>query len=90
MIEFHRLKQDELSEEIEKKLKDMVLAYKTFEYDERSESELPLPFIRENDQLVSEESEIRHYLQELESELQLQRSVTGDGCYIDPASGKIC
>lgn len=90
MIEFHRLTGDGLSEEIEEKLQDMVLAYKTFPYDKQPESELPLPCIRENSRLVSGEVEIWKYLEELESELQLQRSVSGDGCYIDPSSGKIC
>lgn len=90
MLEFHRLQEDDFSEEISDKLKDMVVAYRTKTYSDSSSSSYSLPHIREGDNIISGEEELREYLYNLDLELQQQRSITGDGCYIDPETGEVC
>lgn len=94
MIILHHKPNDPFAADIERVLKDLVVAYKTREYDEDAPhdiaTELELPFIQENGTLVTGKERIKKYLDELSAELSQQRMVTGDGCYIDPATGKIC
>ena len=94
MIILHRKPDDPFAAEVERVLKDLVVAYKTREYDEGASKETTpeyeLPFIQENGTLVTGRERIKKYLDELSEELRQQRMVTGDGCYIDPETGKIC
>lgn len=90
MIEFHRLQKNDLSDEISTMLQDMVVAYRTKTYSDSSSSSHSLPHIREGDTIISGEKELREYLHNLDRELQQQRSITGDGCYIDPETGEVC
>jgi len=73
---------------------EMVLAYRTVTEDKTIKQELPadikLPVIKENGTIVNGKEKIERYLLELESELNYSRSVSGDGCYYDPDSGKLC
>lgn len=89
MIILHRNKDDAKSEELEQKLKDMVLAYKTVHH-QSNESDYDLPYIVDGDSIISEEKEIEEWVLKLEAELKWQRSLSGDGCFIDPNSGKVC
>lgn len=86
MITLHRHKTDPKAEEIVQKFKDLVLAYRveTLSEDESG------PFIVDGDQKIEGEKKIGSWLRELEGDLEFQRSLTGDGCYIDPRSGEIC
>ncbi|MDX1642442.1 MAG: hypothetical protein R3220_12135 [Balneolaceae bacterium] len=86
MITLHRHKTDTRAEEIEEKFQDLVLAYRveTLPEDESG------PFIIDGDQKIEGEKEIVSWLRGLEGDLQWQRSITGDGCYIDPRSGEVC
>lgn len=86
MITLHRHKTDPKADEIEQKFKDLVLAYRmeTLPEDESG------PFIVDGDQKVEGEEEITSWLRELEGDLKWERSLTGDGCYIDPRSGEVC
>lgn len=90
MIELHRLKDDEFSEEIEEKMEDMLLAYETISYEKQNDASFNLPYIKEGKTIVNTPGKLESYLRELESELKLQRSISGDGCYIDPESGNVC
>lgn len=89
MITLHKIKDDLKSDELEQKLIDMVLAYKTV-YHRPKESDYSLPYIEDGDSIISNEKEIEEWVLELETELKWQRSLSGDGCYIDPQSGKVC
>lgn len=89
MIILHRKEDDSKSEELEQKLTDMVLAYKSV-YHQSGNSKYSLPYIEDGDLIVSEDKEIEEWVLELEAELKWQRSLSGDGCFIDPDSGKIC
>lgn len=86
MITLHRHTTDPKAEEIEQKFKDLVLAYRveTLPEDESG------PFIVDGDQKIEGEEEITSWLRELQGDLEWQRSLTGDGCYIDPRSGDVC
>lgn len=71
---------------IEEKLKDLVLAYRVEEV-KGSQTE---PFIEDGGKKVQGEEQLKTWFRELENELSWQRSLSGDGCYIHPDSGKIC
>ncbi|MGK7371388.1 MAG: hypothetical protein ACNS64_14345 [Candidatus Halalkalibacterium sp. M3_1C_030] len=96
MIELHRYDNDEYSDRIQNTLDDMVLSYKTVVYhksENKSQSDLPdtsLPFLDENGTKYSDKKEIQSFIRELSKELEEQRSISGDACYIDPRSGDIC
>lgn len=90
MIEFHCLKKDNLSEEIGNMLEDMVVARRTKTYSDPSASSYSLPHIREGENIIFGEVALREYLFKLDMELKQQRSITGDGCYIDPETGEVC
>lgn len=89
MITLHRNKEDSAADKIEARFKDLVLSYETILHVEDSGSG-KLPRIEDGDNVVSGDSEIEQWLQKLEDELKWQRSLSGDGCYIDPKSGKVC
>lgn len=85
MIKLVRQTDDPKADEIESRFEDLILSYKT----EISEDN-DLPKIVDGDTTVSGDEEIEEWLRELESDLKWQRSLSGDGCYIDPESGNVC
>ncbi len=87
MIVLHRKLEGVESDRLEEKLKDLVISYKTESY---KSGEAGLPFIEEDGREYRTEGEIKEWLSELSSELGWQRSLSGDGCYIDPKTGKVC
>lgn len=90
MIELHRLKSDAESDNIEQAFRELSLAYKTETYSDSGDTTDQLPQIKDGDNWVSGPGEIEKWLNELRSELEWQRSLSGDGCYIDPESGDVC
>lgn len=86
MITLHRHKIDPKAEEIEQKFKDLVLAYsvETLPEDESG------PFIVDGDKKIEGVEEITAWLRELQSDLEWERSLTGDACYLDPETGEVC
>jgi hypothetical protein len=86
MIILHKVKNDPSSDELEERLNDLVLAYKT----ELHEPGTDGPAIEEGDSIIRDKSELEQWIQNLEKELKWQRSLSGDGCYIDPETGEIC
>ncbi len=89
MITLHCIKDDFKSNRLEQKLKEMVLAYKTV-YHQANEHSHPLPYIEEDDAIITDHEKIEEWILELEAELKWQRSLSGDGCFINPDSGEIC
>ncbi|WP_340105235.1 hypothetical protein [Rhodohalobacter sp. 8-1] len=87
MIKLIRKPDDPKAGEIESRFGDLILSYKTEISDEDDDD---LPKIKDGDTIISGEDEIESWLQELEADLKWQRSLSGDGCYIDPESGKVC
>lgn len=91
MIVLHRNRKDSFADQIEETLTDLVVAHKTVIYNRSDpQPETPLPFLKENDTKVTGNENINAYLRELSNELQEQRSISGDACYIDPRTGEIC
>lgn len=86
MITLHRRKTDPKADKIEQKFKDLVLAYRVEDMPEDNSG----PFIVDGGKKIEGEEEIMSWLQELEGDLKWERSLTGDGCYIDPRSGEVC
>lgn len=89
MITLIRKPDDPKADEIESRFKDLILAYKT-EISEDGSDEDQLPKIRDGETVISGEEEIEKLLRELEADLTWQRSLSGDGCYIDPKTGTVC
>jgi len=89
MITLHRNKEDTYADAIEGRFKDLVLSYQS-EVHASDQTDKTLPVIEDGDTLISGEKEIGEWLTELEAELKWQRSISGDGCYIDPDSGNVC
>lgn len=85
MIKLIRQQHDLKADEIETRFQDLILSYKT----EISE-EISAPKIEDGDTVISGEEEIEEWLRKLEADLNWQRSLSGDGCFIDPESGKVC
>lgn len=86
MIILHKVKNDPASEELEERLNDLILAYKT----ELHEPGADGPAIEEGDTIIRDKTKLEKWIQNLEKELKWQRSLSGDGCYIDPETGEIC
>ena len=89
MITLHSIKDDPKSSRLEQKLKELVLAFKTV-YHQADECSHSIPYIEDGDAIITNDEKIEEWIVELESELKWQRSLSGDGCYIHPDSGKVC
>lgn len=87
MITLHKKNSHPGSKNIEKRLDNLVVAYKEVVH---SGDEDGLPYIDEGGKIYCTEDELDKWFRELEEELNWQRSMTGDGCYIDPKTGKAC
>lgn len=85
MITLVRKQKDPKADAIEERFKELVLAYQT-ETDHGVDS----PFIIEGNKIIKKEEKIEKWLLELEHELNVQRSISGDGCYIDPHTDETC
>jgi len=90
VIVLHRKEEDPLADEIEQKLENLVISFRTETYNGSKSSDHALPQLEEGGQMVSGEENLNEYLDDLEQELTLQRSLTSDACYLDPETGKPC
>lgn len=89
MIKLYRKSEDPAADKIEERFKDLVLSYKTVLSTDDSGGD-KYPRIEDGDDIIFGDKQIEEWLRVLEDELKWQRSLSGDGCYIDPKSGKIC
>ncbi|MCH2450605.1 MAG: hypothetical protein MK198_10725 [Gracilimonas sp.] len=87
MIILYKKKGHKNSDELERRLEDLVISYKK---EIHAADEPGLPYIAEDGNVYKTKEEIEEWLKELTAELNWQRSLSGDGCYIDPEKGKIC
>ncbi|PWN06145.1 hypothetical protein [Rhodohalobacter mucosus] len=85
MITLHRKSSDDRADRIEERLRDLVLAYRTV----TDESADPC-FITEGDRKILPGEDMEEWFRNLAGELEWSRSLSGDGCYIDPDSGDVC
>jgi len=84
MIYLYKNEKDYLSASIKDKLDDLSLRYQ-----ERSTNENHT-FIKDNDQVYKGEEDINEFIKELKFELEHERSISGDACYLDQHSGEVC
>lgn len=87
MILLHIKDGDEHSLRLKRELEGLVISFKTVLHQSNS---IDLPYIEESGETYHKEEEIKEWLEELKSELNVQRTVSGDGCYINPKNGKSC
>ena len=85
MITLHRKSEDPKADQIENRLQDLVLAYET----EIDESANPC-YISEGEKHIPLGDSMDEWFRSVEQELTWSRSLSGDGCYIDPESGEPC
>ena len=89
MIKLHRHKNSPEADEITERLDDLIISYKTVLHDSDSKKS-SLPEIEDGDRFITDPEEINSWFEQLRKELEFQRSLSGDGCYIDPDSGEVC
>lgn len=87
MITLNKKINNEFGDELESKLQNLVIAFKTKVIDENSEDEV---FIIDGGKKISGKAELESWFRQLESELRWTRSLSGDACFIDPATGNTC
>jgi hypothetical protein len=87
MITLFKKAGDEFSEEIHSALDDLIIR---FEFKNLPADSAEPSYIRDGEKIVKGEKEIIDWLRQLEAELKWQRSLSGDGCYIDPETGNTC
>mgnify|MGYP003108598643 CR=1 FL=1 len=87
MILLHMKEGDQSSMKLKEQLDDLVISYKT---EIHGAEEKGLPYIEESGRVYKGESHIEKWVDELKAELNQQRSLSGDGCYINPETGKVC
>lgn len=86
MITLYKTESDKKGEEVEEKLNDLVLSFKV---EKLTDSEKKC-YIFDGNNIISGDGEIDLWLRKLEDEIFFQRTLSGDGCYIDPDSGGVC
>lgn len=87
MITLHVQKGGSDPRKLEEKLKELVVSYRITEHES---SEIREAYIEEDGNEFRTGDEIRSWLEELQAELNFQRTLSGDGCYIKPDSDKHC
>ncbi len=85
MIELHTHEKDEFGSELMEKMRRLRLAFKAIDLDDHT-----AVFVIDGNKKISGEEALNTWFRELEKELHIQRSITGDACYIDPETGKVC
>jgi len=89
MIKLYRKTEDPAADRIEARFRELVLAYKTVLHDDEPGTG-KLPRIEDGEHILRGDEQIGQWLRELADELKWQRSISGDGCYIDPETGEVC
>lgn len=90
MIELHKTQHDKRGDEIAEKLNDLVVAHRIYTYSHNKKPKTPLPYISDSGKIFSGKEDTERFLDELESMLSIQRSISSDACYIDPETGETC
>lgn len=89
MIQLVRPETNSFADEIESMFQSWVLAYQCRVEPAPATGSESL-FILDGSTRITGEEAIRTWLRELERELSIQRSISGDGCYVHPDTGDAC
>jgi len=87
MIILNKKPGDAFAEEIHTALDDLII---TFDVNNLPEDSSGKTYIKDGKKIIEGEKQINEWLRELEADLKWQRSLSGDGCYIDPETGESC
>lgn len=87
MITLYKKSDSHFGDEIREKLNDLVVSYEERELPEGGSSGV---FIMDSGKKIEGRRAIDDWLIQFEKELSWQRSLSGDGCYIDPETGETC
>ncbi len=87
MITLYRKKNNELADSIENRFEELTLAYRV---EMMPESDPYDWMIEDGDKKIKTKGDLESWLLQLEKELNWQRSLSGDACYIDPETGEVC
>ncbi len=87
MITLYKKRDSQFGDKVREKLIDLVVSYEEKELPEDGSSGV---FIMDSGKKIEERRAIDDWLTQLEKELSWQRSLSGDGCYIDPETGETC
>ena len=85
MITLLRNKNDKSADAVEEKFSDLVLAYRVV-----INNEIKNFIVKDGEDQYMPGKDFDNWLQQIELELKTQRSLSGDGCYIDPQTGMVC
>ena len=86
MLTFYRHDDHVLKDMIEERMKELVVAHKIEMLHEPSSE----PYLSQSGSVARGKDEMLYFLDNLERELSIQRSISADACYVDPESGEIC
>lgn len=88
MLELYKPPESPFAEAVEDHLKELVVAYKLAPAD----PDLPthLPWVRSGKELYQTEEQIRHFMDVLTREVNMNMMVSGDACFVDPEKGGPC
>lgn len=87
MITLFKKSDDAFAEELQNALENLII---TFDVKQLNGDADEATHIKDGNNVIKGKDEINSWLRELEAELKWQRSLSGDGCYIDPETGKSC
>jgi len=87
MITLYKKRDSQFGDKVREKLIDLVVSYEEKELPEDGSSGV---FIMDSGKKIEGRRAIDDWLTQLEKELSWQRSLSGDGCYIDPETGETC
>jgi hypothetical protein len=92
MITLYRVAKCSACDEVQEKLRDLVVAHKVVDVAKERPTALAnkeLPVIQDGEKLVSGEPALHDYLAELTRDLEQWRKFQSDVCYVDD-KGKTC
>ena len=94
MLVFYRTKACPRCDEVEERLRDLVVAYQVIYVDQNEAggtwSGGTVPLLKEGDRIYATAAAVDQYLEALTAELALSRTYQSDACYLEPVDGKTC
>jgi hypothetical protein len=94
MIRLYRNKKCSLCDDIEDKLREMVIHFQSILVEEQQyPPEIlgvsSLPIIKDSDEIITGEKNIKEYIERLKDFVSEWRRFQGDSCYLDE-NGEVC
>jgi len=84
MIELRRPQESKFADEVEQRLRDLVVAFRVVEGDNGAVE------ITDGSQAAEGQEAVTTFMDELDAELRLGRQFQSDACYLDPNNPGYC